>query len=102
MTTQKYLQIEENVVTNIVVWDGNTQTWSPPTDATMLVQATTGAMLWELDISTSPASYVLVEQMGAGDIGFTWNGSVLTTNQSEPQPPTPASDQPTSNGTTTI
>ena len=86
MTTQNYLVIESNVVTNIVVWDGDTNTWQPPADATMLVQATTPAMVWESNHATPPA-WVLTEEMGQGQIDFTWNGSVLTTNQPEPTVP---------------
>jgi len=96
MTTQNYLVIENNVVTNTVVWDGDTNTWQPPTDATMLVQATTPAMVWELN-NLLPPTYELVEVIGAGGIGFTWNGTVLTTNQ--PQPANPI--QPVTTGTKT-
>ena len=95
MTTQNYLVIENNVVTNTVVWDGDTNTWQPPTDATMLVQATTPAMVWEL--SGTPPVYGLSEVIGAGDIGFTWNDTVLTTN--EPRPADPI--QPITTGTKT-
>jgi hypothetical protein len=101
MTIQNYLIIENNVVTNNVVWDGNTADWTPPTDSIVLVQATTPAMVWELNTATPPV-YVLTEVIGAGDIGFTWNGSVLTTNQPQPTPPKPATNQPATNGTTTI
>ena len=90
MTTQNYLVVENNVVTNNVVWDGNTNTWQPPADATMLVQATTPALIWQSDNLTPPA-WVLVEVMGAGDIGFTWNSTVLTTNRPEPTKPPPTS-----------
>lgn len=83
MTIQNYLMVQANVVTNAVLWDGNTSTWTPPEDATMLVQATTPAMIWELN-DLIPPSYVLVEVIGAGGIGFTWNGTVLTTNDSQP------------------
>ena len=96
MTTQNYLVIENNVVTNIVVWDGDTNTWQPPTDATMLVQATTPAMVWELN-NLLPPTYELVEVIGAGAISFTWNGTVLTTN--EPKPANPI--QPVTTGTKT-
>jgi len=93
MTTQNYLVVENNVVTNVVVWDGDTNTWIPPVDATMLVQATTPAMLWQLNADKT--DWVLVEVLGAGAIEFTWNGTVLTTNQ-----PKPASIvQPTTTGT---
>jgi hypothetical protein len=94
MTTQAYLQIENNVVTNIVLWDGNTQEWQPPTDATMLVKSTTLAMVWKLNTEIPPG-YVLTEEMGAGQIGFIWNGTDIVTN--EPQPENPK--QPTSIGT---
>jgi hypothetical protein len=92
MTTQNYLIIESNVVTNNVVWDGNTTTWRPPANSIQLVDATTPAMIWQPVYETDPTTqkiivvnWVLEEVLGAGDIGFTWNGSVLTTNQ--PKPP---------------
>ena len=102
MTTQNYLVIENNVVTNVCVWDGDVNTWIPPADATMLVQATTPAMVWELDTTLIPPSYVLKEQTGIADIGFTWDGTVCTTNEPQPQPPKPSSNQPTTTGTQTI
>jgi hypothetical protein len=94
MTVQVYLQVENNVVNNSVMWDGDTNTWQPPADATMLVQETTPAMVWEYQSSTK--TYVLTEVVGAGQIGFTWDGLVLTTN--EPQPI--IKTQPTTVGTT--
>ena len=90
--------IENNLVTNDIVWDGDINTWQPPADATMLVQSTTPAMVWEVTTETPP-TYVLVEEIGAGGVGFTWNGSVLTTNEPEPQPPQIATNQPTTQGT---
>ena len=89
MTTQNYLIVEANVVTNNVVWDGNTQTWTPPADSIQLIQATTPAMVWEAVIVDGKITdYVLTEQMGAGSIGFTWDGTVCITN--EPKPSIPA------------
>jgi len=92
MTTQNYLIIESNVVTNNVVWDGNPNTWQPPAGSIQVVQATTPAMIWQPIYETDPTTekeiivdFVLESQLGAGDIGFTWNGSVLTTNK--PKPP---------------
>ena len=85
MTTQNYLMIQNNIVTNLCVWDGDTNTWQPPIDATMLIQADINAMVWELN--TDKTSYVLTEVLGAGGIGFTWDGTVVTTN--EPQPANP-------------
>jgi len=87
MTTQNYLIIDlQNIVENIVLWDGGPD-WVPPGGCTMLVQATTPAMVWKLNKTVTPNVWELVEVLGAGDIGFTWNGTVLTTN--DPQPPNP-------------
>ena len=82
MTTQNYLVVENNVVSNVCVWDGDINTWQPPSNATMLIQATTPAMVWK--VNTEKTDYVLTEVMGAGGMGFTWDGTVVTTN--EPQP----------------
>ena len=93
MTTQNYLEVNtENVVDNIIVWDGNVNTWTPPAGYTMLVKSTTPALVWRKDNSVTPPIYVLVEVIGAGSIGFTWNTTtkVLTTNQ--PNPNTPATN----------
>jgi len=94
--TQNYLIIEQNIVTNIVVWDGDTTQWTPPQGSIALVQATTPAKVWTYDKASN--TYVLTEQLGFGDIGFTWDGSVLTTNEPQPAPP---KDQPVASGTTT-
>lgn len=100
MTIQVYLEVNNssNIVVNTVMWNGGSE-WIPPADSTMLVQATTPAMVWELNTATPPV-YVLTEVIGAGQIGFTWNGSVLTTNQPQPQNPVEV-NQPTTTGTTT-
>ena len=84
-----------NVVENICVWDGDTNTWQPPADTTMLIQSTTPAMVWE--INSDKTDYVLVEQMGVGAIGFTWDGAVVTTNEPKPI----ILDQPITTGTQT-
>jgi hypothetical protein len=88
MTTQNYLIIENNVVTNNVVWDGDTNTWQPPVNATMLIASTTPAMIWAAEIVDGKiVNYSLTEVLGAGDLGFTWNGTVLTTNEPKPAIP---------------
>ena len=85
MTTQNYLIVEANIVTNNVVWDGDVNTWTPPQGSIALVQATIPAMVWELNADKT--DYVLTEQVGAGDIGFTWDGTVCITNQPKPTIP---------------
>jgi hypothetical protein len=82
MTTQNYLMIQNNVVTNIVSWDGSVDTWQPPSDATMLEQATTPTKIWVLN--QDGTEYVLTNSMGDASIGFTWDGAVATTNQTQP------------------
>ena len=88
--------IQDNVVTNIIVWDGNTQTWMPPSDATMLVQTTTPVMNWVWNVDTK--TWSLQQETGTGAIGFIWNGTVLTTNLPEPAPIKEVT-QPISSGT---
>jgi len=79
-----------NVVENICLWDGNTNTWQPPANTTMLVQSTTPAMIWQpVVVDGVTTDYILVESIGSGGIGFTWNGTVVTTNQPKPAIPTP-------------
>jgi len=87
MTTQNYFIVENNVVTNVVMWDGNTQSWTPPIASIQLPQASTTVMVWEPVLVLNPETqknvvtdWVLTVEANAGDIGFTWNGSVLTTN----------------------
>jgi len=103
MTTQNYLIIESNVVTNVVMWVGNTETWTPPADSIQLIQATTPAMVWELN--SEKTDFVLTEKIGLGSIDFTWNGQTLTTNQEKPPTPEPTqatTQQPQTQGTQTL
>jgi hypothetical protein len=81
---QNYLIIENNVVTNLVVWNGDTNIWTPPAGSIALVQATTPAMIWVFDYTTIPYTATFEAVIGAGEIGFTWDGTVLITN--DPQP----------------
>jgi hypothetical protein len=86
MTTQPYLIINNNVVENVCLWDGNPNTWQPPINSIQLVQSTTPALVWVLNADQT--DYVLEQVMGVGQIGFIWNGTVLTTNQPKPPAPT--------------
>lgn len=102
--TNDYLMVNEstNIVENICTWDGNPDTWQPPANYLMLIKSETPAMIWQYDKTTIPPSYYLAETIGAGEIGFTWNGTVCTTNEPEPTIPTPAQNQPNAEGFTTI
>lgn len=95
---QNYLMINEstNIVENVSVWDGNPNTWTPPAGYLMIVQATTPAIVWELN--ENKTDYVLTEELGLGQIGFTWDGTKCVTNESKP----PAPVQPVTSGTQEI
>lgn len=96
MSNQNYCMVDEatNVCDNICVWDGNTNTWTPPPGQLMLVQATTPAKVWYWNDS----AWSLQEELGAGGVGFTWDGTYLITN--EPMPPVPV--QPAVDGAQTL
>jgi len=94
---QNYLIIEANIVTNVCVWNGDTSQWTPPQGSIALVQATTPAMVWELNADKT--DYVLTEQIGQGQIGFTWDGTNCTTNEPKPTIPTATENQPATTGT---
>jgi len=95
---QQYLIIENNIVTNVCVWNGDTSIWTPPVGSIVLVQTTTPAMVWQaVVVEGKITDYVLVEQLGQGDIGFTWDGTDCITNQPKPEIPI----QPVTTGTTT-
>lgn len=74
-----------NIVDNVCVWDGNPNTWQPPANYLMLVQDITPAIVWVLN--EAKTDYELKQVMGAGSIGFTWDGTVCTTNQPKPEIP---------------
>jgi hypothetical protein len=86
---QNYLIIENNIVTNVCLWNGDTSIWTPPQGSIVLIQAITPAMVWEaVVVDDKITDWVLGEQLGVGNIGFTWDGTVLTTNQPKPAIPT--------------
>lgn len=95
---QNYLMVNpENVVDNICVWNGDINTWQPPEGYTMLVQATTPAMVWRLNAEKN--DYVLAKQIGVAGIEFIWDGTACTTNEPKPNAPV---QPPTTEGTQTL
>jgi hypothetical protein len=87
MTIKNYLMVNKstNIVENRCLWDGNVNTWQPPNEYLMLDQETTPAIIWKSIIDDKIITdWVLTETLNFGDIGFTWNGTVLTTNQPKP------------------
>jgi hypothetical protein len=86
MTIQNYLIIENNVVVNTILWDGNEQTWQPQQGFLMLVESTTPTKIWQ--INEEKTEFVLIDSIGDADIGFTWDGTFAITNQPKPVVPT--------------
>lgn len=94
MIEKDYYVVENNVVTNIVLWDGNIQTWQPPVGAIMLERATTPVMVWKfLEViaeeeiaghTVITGEWKYVEEIGLGSVGFTWDGTKLITNEPDP------------------
>jgi hypothetical protein len=87
MEEQSYLMLNQstNTVDNDIVWNGDTNIWQPPSGYTMLQNATIPSMIWQLN--SNKTDFVLTEVYGAGSVGFTWNGTVLTTNDPKPKAP---------------
>jgi hypothetical protein len=82
MEIKNYLMINaSNIVDNLCLWDGDTSKWTPPEGYTVLPQDETSAMIWKM----LDGEYVLAEEMGAGQIGFTWNGIKFITNEPKPE-----------------
>ena len=86
MANQEYLMINKStsIVDNICVWNGDVDSWQPSSDILMLEKSITPAMIWQLDNTLSTPAFVLKQEIGDGNIGFVWNGTVLTTNQPQP------------------
>lgn len=98
MINQNYLIIQNNVVTNIIVWNGDTSIWTPPADSIQLVEKDTPLLLWSPVYGTDPITekqiiidWILTQQTGFIEIGFTWNGAECITNA--PKPLVPVHDQ---------
>lgn len=99
MTTQNYCMVNEvtNICDNVCLWDGNPDTWTPPSNYLMLLQTTTLTKIWGLN--SDKTTSVLIESVGDGGIGFIWDGTYLITNEPQPAPP---HTQPATEGTQTI
>ncbi len=99
MTVQNYLMINQstNVVDNVCLWDGNSDTWQPPVGYLVIPQATTMALIWMWDAPIK--DWVLAQVVGGAGIEFTWNGTECVTNEPKPAP---QANQPTTTGAQTL
>ena len=87
MNAKNYLMVNKqtNVVDNICLWDGDIKTWQPPSNYLMLVKESTQAKIWALN--TEKTDFELTIEIGAGEIGFLFDGSFVITNNDKPLPP---------------
>jgi hypothetical protein len=95
---KNYLLINQstNIVDNVIVWNGDVNTWQPPSGYLLLEQDTTPSMYWnEVIVDGVVVDWVLETVMGLGQINFTWNGAACITDQPKPPIPTPPSPEPT-------
>lgn len=77
--------IQENVVINVVVWNGDTSQWNPPNNVIMLSQETTPSQVWKLN--ETKTEYELKDTVGEAAIGFSYDGHFCITNLEKPEPP---------------
>lgn len=89
MTVQNYLLVNTSITPatcdNLILWGGDTSIWSPPASHIALAQKDTPSKDWEWDSTAN--TWVLIESIGGGNIGYTWDGVLLTTNEPQPQDP---------------
>lgn len=84
MSEKDYLMVnlETNIVENAIIWNGDTNTWTPPENYLMLVQNEAPAKVWEYSFDDNQMH--LVEKIGEGRIGFSWDGEFLITPEPNP------------------
>jgi hypothetical protein len=77
------INTSSNIVENTIDWDGN-NSWSAIDNYIVIPRNTTPAKVWLPNEETR--NFDLVTVVGAGDIGFIWNGTFLMTNKAQPEP----------------
>lgn len=84
MSNQNYCMVNDqtNSVDNVVIWDGSTDTWTPPDGYIMLIQSETLSKVWAWN--DTDKSWELSTIIGQGSIGFLWDGTYLITNAEKP------------------
>ena len=85
MSVQSYFLINttSNIVENTIDWNGE-DTWAVPDGYILVLRDAIPAKIWMPNEET--LNFDLVTVLGAGDIGFLWNGNELMTNQAQPEP----------------
>jgi hypothetical protein len=78
-------QSNPQICDNIILWNGDVNIWTPPSDHIALQRDEVYCLEWNWNASSN--TWILVENLGTGQMGYTWDGTKLTTN--EPQPTEP-------------
>lgn len=81
MNVKNYLMVNKstNIVENICLWDGDIKTWNPTDAYIMLDQSSTSSVFWRMN--KDKTDYELVTMDGFGQIGFSWDGEKVITDQ---------------------
>jgi len=86
MEIQNYCMVNEqtSICENIILWDGNSDNWQPPEGYLLLLQSATPAKNWVRDAT---GNQWVLSVSGEGQVGFLWDGTYLTTNETQPNFP---------------
>lgn len=76
------VNLQSNICENVVTWDGVIP-YEPPENFLLLSQLDTPAKNWTFNETTNDWE---IEEIGYGQIGFTWDGTYLITNAPKPDP----------------
>lgn len=84
MENKDYLMINKstNTVDNIFVWDGNKETWNVPDEYNVFLKEEVKAKIWSYNDNIK--DYEIVIKLGAGEIGYLFDGEFVKTNQEKP------------------
>jgi hypothetical protein len=90
--TYLFVNTANNIVENAVVWDGNTETWQPPSGFIALDAEVTPSVEWEWNADLN--EWTPVDMVGTGSIGDSWDGQKFNSPKPPPPPPPPAPVDP--------
>jgi len=73
---KNYLVIENGIVVNAVVWDGNTETWTPPENLILMAEDAAKVKGWSWNAGIKDWEAYVADNVQPG-IGFAWDGEFL-------------------------
>jgi hypothetical protein len=100
METKEYCLIskETNICENIIIWDGDSSKWAPPSEYLIFELASIPVILWKYDDAIKDFGPITPEgELGCP--GYTWDGTHLV----QPKPEVIKEEpQPLTEGTQTL